>query len=256
MNLPANPFARALKSRDKQIGLWISLASNIAAEVTAHAGFDWALIDMEHAPNDYRSVLGQLQVFAGSDTTALVRVEWNDTVAVKKLLDIGAQGLLFPMIQSVEEARRAVAATRYPPKGVRGVSGTTRATRYGRVKDYLARVEEETAVLLQVETQAALDAAEDIAAVDGVDGIFFGPADIGADMGLLGNPMHPDIWARIRPVAKALMARGMPVGTLVTDPGFAAELMDEGFTFVACGLDTGLLARASDKLLADVKAHM
>lgn len=256
MNLPANPFARALKSRDKQIGLWISLASNIAAEVTAHAGFDWALIDMEHSPNDYRSVLGQLQVFAGSDTTALVRVEWNDTVAVKKLLDIGAQGLLFPMIQSVEEARRAVAATRYPPKGVRGVSGTTRATRYGRVKDYLARVEEETAVLLQVETQAALDAAEDIAAVDGVDGIFFGPADIGADMGLLGNPMHPDIWARIRPVAKALMARGMPVGTLVTDPGFAAELMDEGFTFVACGLDTGLLARASDKLLADVKAHM
>jgi len=256
MNLPANPFARALKSRDKQIGLWISLASNIAAEVTAHAGFDWALIDMEHAPNDYRSVLGQLQVFAGSDTTALVRVEWNDIVAVKKLLDIGAQGLLFPMIQSVEEAERAVAATRYPPKGVRGVSGTTRATRYGRVKDYLARVEEETAILLQVETQAALDAAEDIAAVDGVDGIFFGPADIGADMGLLGNPMHPDIWARIRPVAKALMARGMPVGTLVTDPGFAAELMDEGFTFVACGLDTGLLARASDKLLADVKAHM
>ena len=256
MNLPANPFARALKSRDKQIGLWISLASNIAAEVTAHAGFDWALIDMEHSPNDYRSVLGQLQVFAGSDTTALVRVEWNDTVAVKKLLDIGAQGLLFPMIQNVEEARRAVAATRYPPKGVRGVSGTTRATRYGRVKDYLARVEDETAVLLQVETQAALDAAEDIAAVDGVDGIFFGPADIGADMGLLGNPMHPDIWARIRPVAKALMARGMPVGTLVTDPGFAAELMDEGFTFVACGLDTGLLARASDKLLADVKAHM
>ncbi len=256
MNLPANPFARALKSRDKQIGLWISLASNIAAEVTAHAGFDWALIDMEHAPNDYRSVLGQLQVFAGSDTTALVRVEWNDTVAVKKLLDIGAQGLLFPMIQNVEEAERAVAATRYPPKGVRGVSGTTRATRYGRVKDYLGRVEDETAVLLQVETQAALDAAEDIAAVDGVDGIFFGPADIGADMGLLGNPMHPDIWARIRPVAKALMARGMPVGTLVTDPGFAAELMDEGFTFVACGLDTGLLARASDKLLADVKAHM
>ncbi|NPD17906.1 HpcH/HpaI aldolase family protein [Alterinioella nitratireducens] len=256
MNLPANPFARALKSRDKQIGLWISLASNIAAEVTAHAGFDWALIDMEHSPNDYRSVLGQLQVFAGSQTTALVRVEWNDTVAVKKLLDIGAQGLLFPMIQSVEEARRAVAATRYPPKGARGVSGTTRATRYGRVKDYLARVEEETAILLQVETQAALDAAEDIAAVDGVDGIFFGPADIGADMGLLGNPMHPDIWARIRPVAKALMARGMPVGTLVTDPGFAAELMDEGFTFVACGLDTGLLARASDKLLADVKAHM
>lgn len=256
MNLPPNPFARALKSGDKQIGLWISLASNIAAEVTAHAGFDWALIDMEHSPNDYRSVLGQLQVFAAVRTTALVRVEINDAVAVKKLLDIGAQGLLFPMIHSVEEAEKAVAATRYPPRGIRGVSGTTRATRYGRVKDYLDKVEEETVVLLQLESEAALNAAEDIAAVDGVDGIFFGPADIGADMGLPGNPMHPDIWARIRPVAKTLIARGMPVGTLVSDPGFAADLMDEGFTFVACGLDTGLLARASDKLLADVKAHM
>jgi len=256
MNLPPNPFARALAAGDKQIGLWISLCSNVAAEVTAHAGFDWALIDMEHAPNDYLSVLGQLQVFAGSDTTALVRVEWNDTAAVKRLLDLGAQGLLFPMIQSVEEAERAVAATRYPPKGVRGVSGTTRATRFGRVTDYLDRVEAETSVLLQLETAVALEQAEAIADVDGVDGIFFGPADIGADIGCLGRPMDAQVWALIRPVAQKLIARGMPVGTLVTDPGFAAELMDEGFTFVACGLDTGLLARASDRLLADMKGRL
>ena len=256
MNLPPNRFGRALGAGEKQIGLWISLCSNIAAEVPAHAGFDWALIDMEHAPNDYLSVLGQLQVFAASDTTALVRVEWNDAVAVKRLLDLGAQGLLFPMIQSVEEAERAVAATRYPPHGIRGVSGTTRATGFGRVGDYLERVEAETTVLLQLETAAALSRAEAIAAVDGVDGIFFGPADIAADIGRLGNPMHPEVWALIRPVAQSLMARGMPVGTLVSDPGFAAELMDEGFAFVACGLDSGLLARAADALLADVKNRL
>jgi len=256
MNLPPNPFAHALAAGDKQIGLWISLCSNIAAEVTAHSGFDWALIDMEHAPNDYLSVLGQLQVFAGSDTTALVRVEWNDSVAVKRLLDLGAQGLLFPMIQSVEEAERAVAATRYPPGGTRGVSGTTRATRFGRARDYLERVEAETAVLLQLETAAALERAEAIAAVDGVDGIFFGPADIAADIGKLGRPMDPEVWALIRPVARKLIARGMPVGTLISDPGFAADLLAEGFTFVACGLDTGLLARAADGVLADVKGRL
>jgi 4-hydroxy-2-oxoheptanedioate aldolase len=256
MNLPPNPFGRALAAGDKQIGLWISLCSNVAAEVTAHAGFDWALVDMEHSPNDYLSVLGQLQVFAGSNTTALVRVEWNDAVAVKRLLDLGAQGLLFPMIQSVEEAEKAVAATRYPPQGIRGVSGTTRATKFGRVSDYLDRVEAETTVLLQLETAAALDKAEAIAGVDGVDGIFFGPADIAADIGKLGNPMDPEVWALIRPVAQKLMAQGMPVGTLVSDPGFAAELMDEGFTFVACGLDSGLLARAADNLLADVKNRL
>jgi len=256
MNLPPNPFARALAASDQQIGLWISLCSNVAAEVTAHAGFDWALIDMEHSPNDYLSVLAQLQVFAGSDTTALVRVEWNDAVAVKRLLDLGAQGLLFPMIQNVAEAERAVAATRYPPAGIRGVSGTTRATRFGRVSDYLTRVEAETTVLLQLETAAALAQAEEIAAVDGVDGIFFGPADIAADIGRLGRPMDAEVWARIRPVAQKLIARGMPVGTLVSDPAFAAQLMDEGFTFVACGLDTGLLARASDRLLADMKGRL
>ncbi len=148
MKLTPNPFAAALNSGQKQIGFWISLCSNVAAEVIAHAGFDWALIDMEHAPNDYLSVLGQLQVFAGSDTTALVRVEWNDTVAVKRLLDLGVQGLLFPMIQSVEEAKKAVVATRYPPKGVRGVSGTTRATKFGRVTDYYTEVENQTAILI------------------------------------------------------------------------------------------------------------
>jgi 4-hydroxy-2-oxoheptanedioate aldolase len=256
MQLQPNPFTAALRDNRRQIGLWISLASNFAAEVVAHAGYDWALVDMEHSPNDYFSVLSQLQVFAGTGTTALVRVEWNDAVAVKRLLDLGAPGLLFPMIQSVEEAQRAVAATRYAPRGVRGVSGLTRATKFGRMTDYTTRIEEETAVLLQLETRAAVEQAEAIADVDGVSGIFFGPADIAADMGKLGKPMDAEVWALIKTAARALIAKGMPVGTLVSDPAFAAELLNEGFTFVACGTDAGLLARGSDTLLAQVRGAL
>ncbi|WP_299899369.1 aldolase/citrate lyase family protein [uncultured Ruegeria sp.] len=256
MQLAANPFTAALTAGRKQVGLWISLASNFSAEVVAPAGYDWALIDMEHSPNDYFSTLGQLQAFAASDTTAIVRVEWNDPVAVKRLMDLGAPGLLFPMIQTVEEARRAVAATRYPPNGTRGVSGATRATKFGRISDYTARVEAETAVLLQLETRAAVEQAEAIADVDGVSGIFFGPADIAADIGKLGKPMDPEVWALIKPAAQKLIAKGVPVGTLVLDPGFATELLNEGFTFVACGTDASILARGADALLAQVRGGM
>ncbi len=256
MELEKNPFTHALANGDRQIGLWISLCSNFAAEITAHAGFDWALVDMEHTPNDYLSVLSQLQTFAASNTTAIVRVEWNDAVAVKRLLDLGARGLLFPMIETVEEAEKAVAATRYPPRGIRGVSGTTRASKFGRVSNYLESIEDETTVLLQLESQAAIERAEAIADVDGVHGIFFGPSDIAADMGKLGKPMDPEVWNVIRPAAQKLMAKGVPVGTLVLDPEFAARLLDEGFSFVACGIDTVLLARAADGLLAQVKGTL
>ena len=171
----------------------------------------------------------------------MVRVEWNDAVAVKRLLDLGAPGLLFPMIQSVEEARQAVAATRYPPNGVRGVAGSTRATKFGRITDYASRIEQETTVLLQLETRAAVEQAEAIASVGGVSGIFFGPADIAADMGKVGKPMDREVWELIKPAAKKLKAKGIPVGTLVMDPDFASELLRESFTFVACGSDTCLL---------------
>ena len=256
MQLADNPFTHALAAGEKQIGLWISLCSNFAAEITAHAGFDWALIDMEHTPNDYFSVLGQLQAFAASSTTAIVRADWNDMVIVKRLLDLGAPGILFPMIQSVAEAEKAVAATRYPPRGVRGVSGATRASNFGRITDYVSRVEDETTVLLQLETRAAVAQAEAIADVDGVNGIFFGPADIAADIGKVGKPMDPDVWALIRPAAQKLIAKGMPVGTLVLDPDFAAALLNEGFSFVACGSDVSLLTKASDGLLAHVKGGL
>jgi len=175
-----------------------------------------------------------------------VRVEWNDTVAVKRLLDLGAPGILFPMIQSVAEAEKAVAATRYPPHGVRGVSGATRATKFGRVTDYVARIEEETTVLLQLETRAAVEQAEAIADVDGIHGIFFGPGDIAADIGKLGKPMDPDVWALIKPAAQKLIAKA----------AFACELLNEGFSFVACGTDASLLAKASDHLLATVKGGL
>ncbi|MGV8986793.1 MAG: HpcH/HpaI aldolase family protein [Cypionkella sp.] len=250
-----NLFLAALRAGKPQLGIWIGLASPFAAEIVAGAGFDWALVDMEHSPNDLNSVMGQLQVFAGYPaTTALVRPQWNDAVLVKRVLDIGAPGLLFPMVQSVEEAVRAVASTRYPPHGIRGVSGSTRANQFGRVADYFAKVEDETALLLQVETRAAVALATEIGAVEGVDGIFFGPADISADMGLLGQPMHPDVWDLILPAARKLMAAGIPVGTLVTDSAFAHKLLGEGFTFVACGVDTSILARGADALLKSMRA--
>lgn len=249
-----NQFLAGLKSGKPQIGLWVSLANPTSAEAIASAGFDWVLVDMEHSPNDLRSVVSQLQVFAAYNTTAIVRPEWNDAVLVKRLLDCGAEGLLFPMVQNLDEAKAAVASTRYPPNGIRGVSLTHRGNNYGRISDYLTQVEDETAVLLQVETRAALEAAEDIASADGVDGVFFGPADIAADMGLLGQPQHPDVWAAIRPVAERLMAKGIPVGTLVADPEFARSLIADGFLFVACGSDAGLLARSADHLIAIMRS--
>ncbi len=253
MKLPVNPFTQAIRKGEKQIGLWISLCSPFAAEVVAPGGYDWVLLDMEHSPNELGTLLGQLEVFKSSSSTAIVRPQWNDPVLVKRLLDLGAEGLLFPMIQSVEEAEKAVASTRYPPRGIRGVSGSTRANAFGRITDYFQRIEDETTVILQLETKTAIAQAEAIAAVDGVSGIFFGPADIAADIGLLGKPMDAAVWDLIMPAARKLMAKGVPVGTLVLDADFAAKLLQEGFSFVACGTDASLLAKNSDQLLAKVK---
>jgi 4-hydroxy-2-oxoheptanedioate aldolase len=253
MKLPVNPFTQAIARQEKQIGLWVSLSSNFAAEVVAGSGYDWVLVDMEHSPNDLGSVMAQLQVFAGSRSTAIARPQWNDSVMVKRLLDIGAPGLLFPMVQTVEEAQAAVASTRYPPRGIRGVSGSTRANAFGRITDYFANVENQTTVLVQLETRSAIDNALAIGSVEGVNGVFFGPADIAADIGKLGQPMCDEVWDLIRPAAQQLIDKGIPVGTLVQDPDFASDLLNNGFSFVACGSDTGLLARSADALLATVR---
>lgn len=254
MKMAPNAFLTAIRAGRPQIGLWISLSHNYAAEVVASAGYDWLLVDMEHTPSDLTTVLGQLQAIAAHGATALVRPPWNDTVMVKRLLDMGAPGLLFPMVQSVQEAQAAVAACRYPPQGVRGVAGSIRANSFGRITDYYAKAGDETAVLVQVETRAAVAQALEIGQVAGVDGVFFGPADIAADMGLLGKHMSQDVWDLILPAARKLMDAGIPVGTLVTDPVFAAKLLSDGFTFVACGTDTNLLAKGADALLAQMRA--
>jgi len=256
MKVRENAFLKAIRAGQQQVGLWVSLSAPFAAEAVAPAGYDWALLDMEHSPNELHSLLGQLQVFEATTTTPIVRPDWNDTVKVKRLLDLGVPGLLFPMVESVKEAQAAVAACRYPPRGNRGVAGTTRANKFGRVTDYFEEVENQTAILVQVETVQAVENVLGYAEVEGVDGIFFGPADIGADMGILGRPMDPEIWNFIRPAARKLMERGMPVGTLVSDPAFAAELLNDGFSFVACGSDAGLLAKGADTLLATVKGKL
>jgi len=256
MQYPANPFTHAIRSGTRQIGLWVTLANNFAAEVVASAGFDWVVLDMEHSPNDMQNVLGQMQAFEASGTTALVRPMWNDPVVIKRLLDTGAHGLVVPMVQSVAEAEAAVAAMRYPPRGIRGYSGSTRANKFGRAEGYLDRVEDETTMIVQIETREALAVASEIGAVDGVDGVFFGPADLAADIGLLGQPTADAVWDLIRPVADRLIEQGTPVGTLVSDVEMASSLLDTGFTFVACGTDTGLLARSADTLVATMRNHL
>ncbi len=256
MKYPDNPFTRAIRAGEKQIGLWVSMANDTAASIVAGSQYDWVVIDMEHSPNDVRSVMSQLSLFENSSATPIVRPPWNDTVMVKRLLDIGAPGLLFPMVQSVEEAEAAVRATRYPPRGVRGVAGATRATGFGRCTDYFDRVEEEMTIIVQLETKQAIEQAEAIAAVDGVGGVFFGPADIGADLGYLGQPMAEPVWELIMPVARKLAASGTPVGTLVIDAKRSAELLNDCFTFIACGLDSIVLSRGVDQLLADVKSNL
>jgi 4-hydroxy-2-oxoheptanedioate aldolase len=250
MDLPVNTFKRALAAGRPQLGFWLSLSSHYSAEVCAGAGFDWLLIDTEHSPNEIDMVLCQLQAIAPYPSHPIVRVAWNDAVTVKRTLDVGAQSLLFPFVQSAEEAARAVAATRYPPRGIRGVAGTTRATRFGRVKDYARRAHEETCVLVQVETQEAVDAIESIAQVDGVDGIFIGPADYHASLGYTGETANPAVLPKIDDAIRRIRAAGKAPGILTADEKLARHYLELGALFVAVGADVGLLARGAEALRA------
>src|ERR1700730_973185 len=211
-DMPQNHFKRAIAQNTRQIGLWMSLASPAATEVAAGAGFDWLLLDMEHAPNELPDVAHHLRAAEGGTAEPVVRVPWNDAVMVKRLLDIGARSLLFPFLQSAEEARRAVAATRYPPHGIRGFAGTTRANRYGRVPDYAKRASEEICVLVQCETRKAVADIAAIAAIEGIDGIFIGPADLAADMGHLADTQHADVQAAIVDARRSNCACGQGPG--------------------------------------------
>ncbi|KNG94327.1 HpcH/HpaI aldolase family protein [Pseudaestuariivita atlantica] len=256
MKLARNAFKHALAAGEKTVGMWASINSPFATAAHASAGYDWTVVDMEHTPGGLDTVVQQLTVLEAEGVPALVRVPWNDTVMIKRVMDAGAQGIVVPYVQTVEEARAAAAATRYPPNGVRGFGGTTRATKYGRVTDYLQRCEEEFVLILQVETQAAMDQAVEMGRIEGVDGIFFGPADIAADIGHLGKPMADETWQAIMPAAQKLMDAGIPAGTLVTNPDMAIDLYGKGFGFIACAIDSGLLARAADTLLAKVRGGL
>jgi 4-hydroxy-2-oxoheptanedioate aldolase len=250
VELPVNTFKRALKAGKPQIGLWCSLSSHYAIELVAGSGFDWLLLDTEHSPNDLESVLTQLQAVAPYPTHPVVRVPWNDMVTIKRFLDIGAQSILIPYVQNEQEAKNAVAYTRYPPAGVRGVAGGTRATRFGRVKDYARRAAEEICVLVQVETQTALDNLEKIAAVEGVDGVFIGPADLHASLGYPGETANPKVMPIIDDTIRRIRKAGKAPGILTGVEADARRWLDCGGQFVAVGVDTGVLARETEKLAA------
>src|SRR3982750_4542648 len=227
MELPPNVFKRALKAARAQIGLWSSLSSNYSVEVIGGAGFDWLLLDMEHSPNDLENLLAQLQAAAPYGTHPGVRVPWNDMVTIKRVLDVGAQSLLVPYVSTAQEARAAVSFTRYPPAGVRGVAGTTRATRFGRVKDYAKRAHEEICLLVQVETQRALDNIEAICAVEGVDGVFIGPADLHASLGYTGEIANPKVKPLIDEAIKRIRKAGRAPGILTPNEADARHRSEE-----------------------------
>ncbi len=254
MELPQNTFKRALKAGKAQIGLWSSLSSNYTVEVIAGAGFDWILLDMEHSPNDLESALTQLQAAAAYPSHPVVRVPWNDMVTIKRLLDIGAQSLLVPYVSTPDEARAAVSYTRYPPAGVRGVAGTTRATRFGRVKDYARRAQEELCLLVQVETQQALDSIEAICGIDGVDGVFIGPADLHASLGYPGEIANSKVKPLIDDAIRRIRKAGKAPGILTPSEADARHWLECGALFVAVGADVGILARGAEALAAKFKS--
>lgn len=254
MHTPANTFKQAIAEGQAQIGLWLGLADPYCAELCAGAGFDWLLIDAEHAPNDVRTVLGQLQAVAPYPVHPVVRPPVGDPVLIKQYLDIGAQTLLVPMVESAEQAAALVRATRYPPEGIRGVgSALARASRWQRLPQYLAEADAQQCLLVQIESVSALAQLEAIAAVPGVDGVFLGPADLSASMGHRGNPGHPEVQAAITRAIAAIQACGKAAGILTADETLARQYLALGCRFVAVGVDTTLLAKATQALAGRFK---
>lgn len=251
MNDLINEFKVALQSGQPQIGLWLGLADPYSAEICAGAGFDWFLIDGEHAPNDVRSTLSILQTLASYPVAPVVRPPVGHTHLIKQYLDLGVQTLLVPMIDTAEQARAAVSATRYPPQGVRGVgSALARASRWNGIPDYLRRADAEICLLIQAETKAALDNLDELLAVEGVDGVFIGPADLSASLGHLGQPGHPAVLAAIEDAIRRIVAAGKAAGILSSDVNQAKRYLELGATFIAVGVDTALLAAATRNLAA------
>lgn len=243
-------FAQDLAAAERPLaGMWVCSGSPVIAEICAGAGLDWLLIDMEHAANSLESVLVQLQVAAAYPVTPMVRVAVADPVIIKQVLDLGAQNLLVPMISSADQARSVVQAMHYPPRGRRGVgSALARSGRWNRVEGYLANGSDHVSVTVQVETAEAVEAAGEIAAVDGVDAVFVGPSDLAASMGLLGQQSHPDVVAAVLRTFEAVHAAGRPVGVNAFDPEVAQNYLDAGADFVLVAADVSILARGAEAL--------
>lgn len=250
-----NPFSHLLKAAGGHppIGTWIMSASPIVAEAVGHAGFDWGVIDMEHTPLDMMDVVHMLQAVASTKMVPVVRVPWNEPVVVKRVLDAGATTLLFPLVQSAADARLAVAATRYPPEGVRGVAGMSRASKYGSTPNYLKTANAGIGVIVQIETAAAVERLEEIAGVPGVDAVFVGPADLSASIGHVGQLTHPAVMDLMSQAAQRCRAIGKPVGTVGGTPEVVAQYRAAGFDYVAIASDLGLMMRGAQAVVTALR---
>jgi 4-hydroxy-2-oxoheptanedioate aldolase len=253
MEMQNNKFKEALKEGRLQIGLWSSLCSTIAAQVLGDSGFDWIVIDGEHAPNELQDIVAQMQVLSSTNASAIVRPAWLDTVVIKRILDAGAQTILVPFVQNEEQAKLAVASVRYPPAGIRGVAPVIRASHYGRVDNYLKLADAQMCLLVQVETKEALVNLESIANVDGVDGVFIGPSDLAASLGHIGNPAHAVVQAALLDAVTRLKTLGKPAGILTSNQDEARRYIDWGYTFVAVGSDINVLRFGGDALVKNFK---
>jgi 4-hydroxy-2-oxoheptanedioate aldolase len=247
--VPINPFKQALREGRPQIGLWISMASPYTAEICAGAGFDWLLFDGEHAPNDVPTMLAQLQAVESYPTHAIARPPIGDVTLIKQYLDLGFQTLLIPLVDTPEQAAQMVRAMRYPPDGIRGVgAGSARVARWNRVENYFRDADGQMCLLVQAETRKAMENLEAIAATEGVDGIFIGPADLSASLGHRGDAAHPEVQQVIAEAIARIVGAGKAAGILTSNNEWAQRYLDLGATFVAVGTDVGILAKQTTAL--------
>ena len=253
MEFIENRIKKRIQGNERQIGCWLSMGSHVATEICASAGFDWVLIDMEHAPNDVPQVLSLIHAAAAYDVDIAVRAPWNDAVTIKRLLDQGVQTIVLPNVQTVAEAQEAVRSVRYPPRGYRGVSANSRSNRFGRMNNYFDHADENICLILQIETQLGRENAGKIAAVDGVDCLFVGPQDLAAGVGHLGNPSAKGAKDAMLDVITTTVEAGCAAGILAFNEQDAKNWLAAGASFVAVTGDTFLLARSTEAVVKSFK---
>lgn len=254
MKTPRNMFKQALNKGQQQYGFWLGLCNALSAELCGQLGYDWLLIDAEHAPNDLSSIHAQLMAIDNTPSQAVIRIVEGNTALIKQMLDLGAQTLLVPMVETAKQASQLVEAMYYPPKGVRGVgTALARAARWNQVDQYLKEADAEMCLLIQVESVAALENLDEMLKVDGIDGVFVGPADLAASMGYLGNPAHPDVVCAVEEAIVKIRAAGKAAGILATNSTLAKRYEEKGVQFVALGVDTLALASTARDILSSHK---